>query len=106
MSMSLLAEPISAKEAERIGMIYKCVPDAELQAQALAIAQKLAAGPTIAFVETRKLLDASWMQTLPRQLDAELKAQSDLGDMPDFTIAIRRFRGKGKEPFTGQRGKL
>src|SRR5213075_1546856 len=41
----LTCEPLSGAEAERIGLISLVVPDAELDAKAVEVAAKLAAGP-------------------------------------------------------------
>jgi 2-(1,2-epoxy-1,2-dihydrophenyl)acetyl-CoA isomerase len=103
MALSFLGDVLPAKEAERMGMIYKCVPDAELMKETMIIAEQLAKGPTIAFVETRKLFDSAWTKTLPQQLEDEKRVQSELADMPDFTIGVKRFQRKSKEEFTGSR---
>jgi len=43
MEMLLLGEPVSAAEAQRLGLVNRCVPDADLDATVAAIAAKLAA---------------------------------------------------------------
>ncbi len=60
-----------AAQAEAIGLITQCVPDAELAAAALAAARQLAAGPTQALGETRALLRAAYQRELPAHLDDE-----------------------------------
>ena len=52
----LLAEPLGAKDAERLGIVTRVFADEELAAQALARAKTLARKPRAAVVATRKLL--------------------------------------------------
>ena len=102
--MSLLGEPLGAKQAVDIGLIYKCVPDADLMKETLKIAEQLAKGPTIAFYETRRMFDEGDRKSFTDQVDDEMRIQGELGDMPDFMIGVKKFRGQSKEPFTGRRG--
>ncbi|MFC1963153.1 enoyl-CoA hydratase/isomerase family protein [Chloroflexota bacterium] len=59
---------INGSEAERIGMIYKAVPAAELEKAAVGLAVQLAEGPTKTLGLTKKLMHKAWhmdaMQTL------------------------------------------
>jgi enoyl-CoA hydratase/carnithine racemase len=43
MEMLLLGEPVDAAEAQRLGLVNRCVPDTDLDATVAAIADKLAA---------------------------------------------------------------
>ncbi|RZL31825.1 MAG: 2-(1,2-epoxy-1,2-dihydrophenyl)acetyl-CoA isomerase, partial [Rubrivivax sp.] len=59
LELALLGDKVQATEAERIGLIARVVPDAELLDNALAAAQRLAGMPTQALVATRRALDAA-----------------------------------------------
>lgn len=54
----LMAESISAVEAERIGLVYRVVPDDQLETAVQEIAGQLATGATRGFAATRALLKA------------------------------------------------
>ena len=54
----LLAEPLSGKAAGEIGLACRVVPDGEVETVAAELAQRLAAGPTLAYGATRALLKA------------------------------------------------
>lgn len=54
----LLAETIDAAEAERIGLVYRVVPDEELDSAAEQLGAELARGATRGYAATRALLKA------------------------------------------------
>lgn len=68
----LLAEVLGSEEAQRAGLVDQIVPDAQLQEDALALARKLAAGPTFAYGETKRL----FMQAGAAQLEAQLEDEA------------------------------
>jgi 2-(1,2-epoxy-1,2-dihydrophenyl)acetyl-CoA isomerase len=56
MELVLTDRVLTAAEALQIGLITRVVPDAELEAEGLALAQTLAAGPTLALGATKRLM--------------------------------------------------
>lgn len=54
----MMAETVSASEAERIGLVYRVVPDDELDAAADALAEGLARGATRGYAANRARLKA------------------------------------------------
>lgn len=67
----LLCEPIDGTEAERIGLISLVVPDAELDAKALAVATRLATGAQSAIRWTKYALN-NWLRQAGPTFDASL----------------------------------
>ena len=57
----MTAEFIDGREAERIGLVSLCVPEAELMAKAGGIADRLAAGPQSALRLTKRALNG-WLR--------------------------------------------
>ena len=55
---SMLGEPILGKQAGELGIATHVVPDAQLDAEAEALVQRLASGPTRSYAATRTLLKA------------------------------------------------
>src|SRR6267142_512067 len=55
---SMLGEPIPGKQAGELGIATHVVPEAKLDAEANALARRLAAGPTRSYAATRTLLKA------------------------------------------------
>lgn len=61
----LLCEPMTGAEAERLGMVSRAVPRAEVLATALEIADRLAAGSQEAIRLTKRALNAWFRQAAP-----------------------------------------
>jgi 2-(1,2-epoxy-1,2-dihydrophenyl)acetyl-CoA isomerase len=102
MEMMLLAKPVDAGEALRIGMVTEVVPDEQVLPTALALAGRLAAGPTTAYgLIKRALLDAAGAD-LPTALANESAGQSKAGGTADHTEAVAAFVAKRPPMFTGR----
>jgi 2-(1,2-epoxy-1,2-dihydrophenyl)acetyl-CoA isomerase len=93
LGMSLTGERISAEQAERWGLIWRCVDDAELVAEARTLAARIATTPA-ASLATRALIDAATSETSASILDGEARAQRELFRNPVVAERIRRFAQK------------
>ena len=94
LALALTGDKLSSADAERFGLIWQVVDDAELQAQALALADKLAAMPSKALVATRQSLDAAQSLSLADALALEARVQGELGRAHDFTEGVMAFQQK------------
>lgn len=61
----LTADFVDGPEAERIGLVTRCVPDDEVLSEALAIAGRLAAGSATAVQWTKRVMNQWLRQALP-----------------------------------------
>lgn len=102
MGAVLTGEAIPAEEAERWGMIWKVVDDAELDAAARELAATLAARPTRALGLAKRLLDAAAGNDLTTQLELEAETQLQAQNTADFAEAIQAFLQKRKPEFKGR----
>jgi 2-(1,2-epoxy-1,2-dihydrophenyl)acetyl-CoA isomerase len=102
MGMAMLAERVSAEDAERWGLIWKCVDDEELMDEAKKLAQTLAAGPTHTYGMIKKAIYASATNTLDAQLDLERDLQREVGRHQDYREGVAAFLEKRKANFTGK----
>jgi 2-(1,2-epoxy-1,2-dihydrophenyl)acetyl-CoA isomerase len=78
------------------------VPAAELEAQALALAHRLAKGPTVALGNLRRLMRGSLGRDLAGQLDAESAAFQVCAATDDFRIGLNAFFDKKQAAFIGR----
>lgn len=102
LQMMMLGERVSAETAELWGMIHKAVDDAALADEALALATRLAAGPTVALGTMRQNLARALESDLATTLLIEAEGQMRAGDSADAGEGIRAFLQKRKAEFTGK----
>jgi 2-(1,2-epoxy-1,2-dihydrophenyl)acetyl-CoA isomerase len=95
----MLAEPVTADEALRLGLLTSVVADEELPAAAAAFAARLAAGPTLAYAAIKEALDYSAGHGLHESLAREADLQEQLGRTRDHQAATRAFVGKEQPVF-------
>ena len=94
MGLAMTGDKLPAEEAERIGLIWRCVDDAALMDEALALAQRLATMPSRALAETRRTLDAAATLDFGDAITLEADAQRELGRNHDFAEGVAAFRAK------------
>jgi 2-(1,2-epoxy-1,2-dihydrophenyl)acetyl-CoA isomerase len=100
--MMMLGEKIGASQAEDWGLIYKAVDDAALLEEAATLAQKLAAGPTLAYSTMKANIATALDGTLPQVLLAEAEGQRIAGGSADAMEGGMAFLQKRKPAFQGR----
>ena len=88
------ADVIDAATAERIGVVNRVVPAAELQAETLALARRLAAGPPRALATAKALLDRGVHLDLETCLAWEALAQGLMMETADHREGLSAFSEK------------
>src|SRR5450631_2841150 len=89
--LALLAEPLPAQKAEDWGLIWKCVDDASLMAEAQHVCEHFASAPTQGLARIKRALSASPDNTLDAQLDLERDLQYEAHRTPDYAEGVRAF---------------
>jgi enoyl-CoA hydratase/carnithine racemase len=70
-------------------------------ADARALADELARGPTLAHAVTKRQLDAEWAVSIETALDMEAEAQAECMETNDFKRAYQAFSAKHQPVFRG-----
>lgn len=98
----LMNETLDAAAAQLAGLADEVVPTADLVARSEAVARKLAAGPTKAFGEMRRLLSTVEDQPLETQLELEAQALARSSGTADARAALTAFAEKRTPVFQGR----
>ena len=100
--MALTAEPLSAVDAERFGLVASVVPAETLLAEANALASRLAALAPRALASTKRALARAWSIDLDRALDEEALRQGIAGASADHAEGMAAFLEKRPPRFRGE----
>ncbi|MDJ0971544.1 MAG: enoyl-CoA hydratase family protein [Kiloniellales bacterium] len=92
---------MNAEEGERWGFFNRLVAAEALEAEAVALAQRLAEGPNFAHGMTKTMLNQEWAMGLEQAIEAEAQAQAICMQTADFERAYRAFVAKKKPVFEG-----
>jgi 2-(1,2-epoxy-1,2-dihydrophenyl)acetyl-CoA isomerase len=100
--LMLLGRNFTPEEAAPWGISGEVVPADEVLATASATAERLAAGPTLAYAETKRLLATGFDRTLVDTLGEEAVAQARCGMTQDHIGAVSAFLNRERPTFTGE----
>lgn len=100
--MLMLGERISAEQAEAWGLIYKAVDDTALVTEAMALAERLANGPTRALGLIRQGIARALEQDYAEAMAMEAAHQHLAGDSADAREGGLAFLERRKAAFKGE----
>jgi enoyl-CoA hydratase/carnithine racemase len=90
---------MTSEEGLAWGFYNRVVED--VSAEAYALAEQLAAGPSIAHAITKRQLECEWNVSLDEALEMEARAQARCMETNDFKRAYEAFANKQKPVFQG-----
>src|SRR5215472_16661805 len=95
----LLGEPFSAARAAELGLVTRVVPDEQLFATAMETAQKLAAKPSGALRDSKRLLKQGFIDQVKAAIKLEMQAFSEHVRSADAKEALSAFLEKRRPNF-------
>jgi enoyl-CoA hydratase/carnithine racemase len=97
-----LGDRLDSLALERLGLVNRVVPDAELEPEATALARRLAAGPPIALRYMKDGLNRALTDPLEACLDLEADRMVQSASTEDYVEAVRAFQEKRAPVFKGR----
>lgn len=94
MELTLLGDRLDATTAMNWGLVNRVVEDDQVDACALELAARLAAGPALALARTREAIWAALESSFPTQIELERRLQREAGRSPEFREGVAAFREK------------
>jgi len=101
-ALMMTGEKISATRAAELGMIYRVVPNDQLEAESMKLAVTLAQMPTKGLALTKRALNDSMKNNLEAQLELEENLQREAGRTHDFDEGVAAFKEKRAPTFKGE----
>ena len=101
-SLTMLGTPLSAAEAQSMGLIYKAVEDSAFDAEVEGLSRTLASMPTRGLGLTKRALHAAQSNSLNDQLALELDLQFQAAETEDYREGVQAFLDKRKPTFVGR----
>ncbi|WP_019547419.1 enoyl-CoA hydratase family protein [Streptomyces sulphureus] len=98
----LLGDQVRAPEAERIGLLSELTAEAGADAAAAALAGRLAAGPALAYAQTKALLTAELDLTLSGAVELDAATQALLMHSADYREFHAAFTGRREPEWEGR----
>ncbi len=98
----LTGDPVPAAEAERIGLVNRVVPAADLASAALAFAQRLAAGAPLAVRYTKLAVNKLVKEALNTSFDVATALELVTFQSDDHREALDALREKRPPSFKGR----
>jgi enoyl-CoA hydratase/carnithine racemase len=96
------AERIDARTCERLGLVNRVVPDADLESAAFAWARQIAAGPPLALRAMKDNLNRALTDPLEALLDLEAERMVAGAQTEDYLEAVAAFAEKRAPVFAGK----
>lgn len=100
--LMMLGERLPASTALEWGLVNSVIPDDELRDAGLALATRLASGPTVALANMKRVLSSAAQTGLAAHLELEATLQQDHATTADYLEGVAAFKEKRRAEFRGR----
>ena len=97
--LAITGDPVSADDAQRLGLVAAVVPPEQLMAAALERGRRLAEGPRQTYALIKRGMERALDLDLEQTMELESQLQAAAATTPDAQEAIRAFLEKRKPVF-------
>ncbi len=101
MELALLGDRFGADRALELGILNRVVPAADLEAETRALAERLAAGPTVAYAQAKSLFNTAFHTPMEQQLQWEGEHMAVSMTTEDHAEGVTAFLEKRRPVFKG-----
>lgn len=101
-ALAMTGEKVTAADAERMGMIYKVLPQDTFMEEVMKLTSEISQMPTYALGLIKETMNASMTNDLHAQLKLEEVNQIKAGNSEDFKEGVAAFLEKRKPVFKGK----
>jgi 2-(1,2-epoxy-1,2-dihydrophenyl)acetyl-CoA isomerase len=102
LEMFYTAKPLTAEEAERLGLVNRVVAAGALETEVQAVADRIAAGPPNAIAAMKRSVSYAEGSSFEEALDFEFALQTVQMAAGDFSEGVTAFLEKRQAKFTGE----
>ena len=97
----MLGEDLDAEKAEKWRLITKVVENDQLESESMALAERVANGPTRVLGATKRLINKAFEQDLNTQLSQEATTWASVARTFDFKEGMKAYVAKREPKYTG-----
>ena len=102
MELTLTGRTLTCGEAAEWGLVQRVIADATFAGETAALADRIAAGPTLAYARAKELYNRALFQPLETQMEEERQRIAASGRTDDFREGVRAFLEKRPPSFRGK----
>jgi 2-(1,2-epoxy-1,2-dihydrophenyl)acetyl-CoA isomerase len=102
MELLLMSELFDAATAASLGLINWVVTQDEQADKVRNVIERIIQGPTLAYTQTKQLINSAWQNKLSVQLELESESFVKTVNSKDFKAAVRAFVNKRQPEFEGR----
>ena len=102
MEMMFTGDEVSAEQADRWGLVNRVVPHEQLLPEAMALATRIARGPSVAIELAKRLVTEQTRAGFGRQMESEAWAQNVIGSTEDREEGQLAFIEKRQPQWKGR----